>query len=134
MSLTDRQYIELIHDKGKALFGSKYNRLNWDNRIRKMLTETTKSGSPYTAKGIYRTIHWWFDLQGESVEKANNGFGIVPYVYDEAMGFYRDIDEMHRDYYSKEQLEGALGRDEEVVKVKLPQFKPKSYLKGFELS
>lgn len=134
MPLTDREYMELIHEKGKQLFGSKYNRFNWDNRIRKMMTETTKRGTRYTAKGIYRTIHWWFDLQGESLDKANNGFGIVPYVYDDAMEFYRDIDETHRDYYSKEQLEDALDRDEEVVKVKLPQFKPKSYLKGFELS
>lgn len=131
MTLEDSQhYIQLIHSKGVQLFGSNYNKVNSENRIHNWLLQDRNK----TIEGIYKTIHWWFDICGNSIEKANNGFGIVPYVYNEAMEYYDGIERMHKDLYTKEQIRDIFNRQEETVKVRIPSFKPKNYLKGFELS
>jgi len=45
----------------------------------------------YTYSGIYKTLRYFFEVRGNSLEKANGGIGIVPYVYDEAYTYWRAI-------------------------------------------
>jgi hypothetical protein len=45
----------------------------------------------YTYSGIYKTLKYFFEVRGNSLEKANGGIGIVPYVYDEAYTYWRAI-------------------------------------------
>jgi hypothetical protein len=42
----------------------------------------------YTYSGIQKTLYWWFELKGGSLEKANNGIGIVPFIYQEASDYF----------------------------------------------
>lgn len=42
----------------------------------------------YTYSGIQKTLYWWFELKGGSIEKANNGIGIVPFVYQDALDYF----------------------------------------------
>lgn len=42
----------------------------------------------YTYSGIQKTLYWWFELKGGSLEKANNGIGIVPFVYQDALDYF----------------------------------------------
>ena len=42
----------------------------------------------YSYSGILKTLKWWYDLKGNSVEKANGAIGIVPYVYQQACQYY----------------------------------------------
>lgn len=45
----------------------------------------------YTYFGIYKTLKYFFEIKKNSLEKANGGIGIVPYVYDEAYTYWRAI-------------------------------------------
>lgn len=42
----------------------------------------------YTYTGILKTLEWWFEIRGSNIQKANDGIGIVPYVYQEAHDYY----------------------------------------------
>lgn len=42
----------------------------------------------YTYSGIYKTLYWWFNVNRSPIEKANNGIGIVPFVYQDAYDYY----------------------------------------------
>lgn len=56
-------------------------------KIKKQIT-TFKNENNYTYSGILKTLYWWFELKGNSLEKANNGIGIVPFVYNDAHDYY----------------------------------------------
>ena len=45
----------------------------------------------YTYSGIYKTLKYFFEVRGNSIEKANGGIGIVPYVYNEAYAYWRAL-------------------------------------------
>ena len=72
----------LHHEYIKHLFGSTPNPRVW-----KQLKEFRDTYN-YSYSGICKTLRWWFELKGNSVEKANGGIGIVPYVYDQACDYY----------------------------------------------
>jgi hypothetical protein len=77
----ERDYEELV-EYIKHLFGSTPNPRVW-----KQLKEFRDTYN-YSYSGICKTLRWWFELKGNSVEKANGGIGIVPYVYDQACDYY----------------------------------------------
>lgn len=45
----------------------------------------------YTYSGILGTLVYWYEERGASIDKANGGLGIVPYVYDQAKEYYQKI-------------------------------------------
>ena len=45
----------------------------------------------YTYSGIYKTLRYFFEVRHNSLEKANGGIGIVPYVYDDAFKYWQAI-------------------------------------------
>lgn len=45
----------------------------------------------YTYKGIKQALTYFYEVQNKPVEKANQGIGIVPYVYDDAQKYYNSI-------------------------------------------
>lgn len=130
MTLDNQRYIDKIHEEGVKLFGSGYNKTKSESRIREWLQKDKNK----TVEGIYKTIHWWFDICQKSTEKSNNGFGIVPYIYYEAMSYYDEIKKAQKEIIETGAVQDAINREEESVRVRIPQYKPKSYLKGFELS
>ena len=42
----------------------------------------------YTYSGILKSLIYFYEVKGNSLEKSNGGIGIVPYVYDEAKIYY----------------------------------------------
>lgn len=56
-------------------------------RIRKQIKDFHQEYQ-YTYSGIQKTLYWWFEVKKNSLEKANDGIGIVPYVYDECKEYY----------------------------------------------
>lgn len=50
-----------------------------------------KENKGYSYKGIRKTLQYWFDIKGNSLEKANGGIGIVPYCYEQAVTYWRAI-------------------------------------------
>ena len=71
-----------IHNKMQGLLKENYNRTKIDRSIKTML----KDGK--TEIGILRTLEYWYDIKGNTPEKANGGISIVDWVYGDAMNYY----------------------------------------------
>lgn len=65
------------------LFGMSYV----DARIRKQINQYVEDYN-YTYSGIHKALIYHFEIKGGSIEKANGGIGIVPYVYQSAYRYY----------------------------------------------
>jgi hypothetical protein len=56
-------------------------------RVKKQIKDY-KEEYGYTSSGILKTLYWWYELKNNSTEKANEGIGIVPFIYDDAKDYY----------------------------------------------
>lgn len=59
-------------------------------KIKKQI-DTYKTTNNYSYTGMHKTLKYFFEIKGNSIEKANGGIGIIPYVYDEAFNYWRAI-------------------------------------------
>lgn len=58
-----------------------------DARIRKQIKQYREEYN-YTYSGIRKALIYFYEVKGNSIEKANGGIGIVPYVYQHAYNYY----------------------------------------------
>lgn len=79
----DRQ---LLENYIKKLFG-----INCISPKIKKQIETFRKDNNYSYTGMYKTLKYFFEIKGNSIEKANGGIGIVPFVYDEAYLYWRAL-------------------------------------------
>jgi hypothetical protein len=42
----------------------------------------------YTYSGMLGTLVYWYEVKGATIDQANGGIGIIPYVYDQALQYY----------------------------------------------
>lgn len=56
-------------------------------RIRKQISQMRQQYD-YSYSGILKSLVYFFEVKGNSIEKANNGIGIVPFVYKDAYTYY----------------------------------------------
>jgi len=59
-------------------------------RIKKQIKEF-QADYNYTYSGILKTLVYWYDIKGNSTDKANGGIGIVPYVYEQAYNYFYNL-------------------------------------------
>jgi hypothetical protein len=59
-------------------------------RIRKQINEFLNKYN-YTYSGIHRSLEYFYDIKGNSIEKANGGIGIVPFIYQDAYNYYYNL-------------------------------------------
>lgn len=59
-------------------------------KIKKQM-ETFRKDNNYTYSGMRKTLKYFFEIRNNSIEKANGGIGIIPYVYDEAFSYWRAL-------------------------------------------
>ena len=45
----------------------------------------------YTYSGIRKALIYFYEVKGNSIEKANGGIGIVPYTYTNAFNYYYSL-------------------------------------------
>lgn len=45
----------------------------------------------YTYDGILGTLTYWYEVRNAPIDKANEGIGIVPYIYSQAREYYEKI-------------------------------------------
>lgn len=45
----------------------------------------------FSYSGILRSLIYFYDIKQHTIELANEGIGIVPYIYDEAYRYYYNI-------------------------------------------
>ena len=61
-----------------------------DAKIRKQI-KSYREEYNYTYSGMQKTLYWWFELKHNSIEKANDGIGIVPFVYNDASNYFYNL-------------------------------------------
>ena len=61
-----------------------------DPKIQKQIKKYIEENN-YTYSGIKNALVYFFEIKGNSVEKANGGIGIVPYVYTQAYNYYYSL-------------------------------------------
>ena len=61
-----------------------------DPKIQKQIKKYIEENN-YTYSGIKKALVYFFEIKGNSVEKANGGIGIVPYVYTQAYNYYYSL-------------------------------------------
>ena len=77
----------------------------------------------YTYSGIYKALIYFFEIKGNSIEKANGNIGIVPYVYKDAFNYYYSIWEANQKNETKK-IEDYLP-EEHVITIQSPHRKIK---------
>lgn len=91
-------------------------------RIRKQLN-TYAEQYGYTYSGMHKALIYFYDIKGNSPEKANGGVGIIPYVYQDAYNYYYALWEANQVNQNK-QIQDYVPV-EEVVRIPSPQRKIK---------
>lgn len=79
----EKDYLEL-----EAYIIKLFNLEHMDGRITLQIKKYMQDHPEYTYSGIKRTLQYFYEIKGNSIEKANGGIGIVPWVYDEAKRYY----------------------------------------------
>lgn len=67
----------------KKLLGNAYN----EARVNKQIKEY-KEEKGYSYSGILKSLVYFYEVKGNSKDKANGGIGIVPFIYQDAFNYY----------------------------------------------
>lgn len=73
----------IFWDYIKKIYGSNYNYM-----LIKKQVENYQKEYNYTISGMYKTLYWFYVINGGNVNNSN-GIGIIPYVYDKAENYFR---------------------------------------------
>ena len=82
VSKEEQDYKEL-EDYIKKLFNEDYVSARIKKQIKEMRAEYG-----YTFSGMLKTLIWWYEIKKNSIDKANDGIGIIPFVYKNACDYY----------------------------------------------
>ncbi len=77
---------EKLEDYIKQLF----NITKLTPKINKQI-KAFKEENQYSYSGMLRCLIYFYDIQNHSIEKANNGIGIIPYVWENAYNYYYNL-------------------------------------------
>jgi hypothetical protein len=109
--IKEQQDLKELENYVKQLFNTSYVSAKIKRQIRDYRQEYH-----YTYSGIYKTLVWWYEIKKNTIEKANNGIGIVPFVYQDAYEYYKrlylaqTINELSNiDNYNPEVIEVSIG-------------------------
>ena len=70
----------------KNLLGDDYNPARVKKQIKDYKTEYN-----YSYSGMLKALIWFYEVKGNSIEKANGGIGILPFVYQDAYNYYYSL-------------------------------------------
>lgn len=99
--------LETLENYIKELFNEPYINAKIKNQIK-----SYHDKYQFSYSGMLKTLIYWFDVKGNSVEQANDGIGIIPYVYKQA-----------HDYYYELYLAQTANKNKDIEKYKKPQTK-----------
>lgn len=100
-----------------------FNLSHMSGKITLQIQKYLQDNPNYTYSGIMRTLKYFYEIKGNSIEKARGGIGIVPWVYEEA-----------RQYYYNQWLLSQKNADKDIaayvpkvreVKIQSPRRKPR---------
>ena len=75
-----------LFDYTKQLLGEEYNHA----RVKKQVKDF-KDEYGYSYSGMLKSLVYFYEVKGNSKDKANGGIGIVPFVYRDAYNYYFNL-------------------------------------------
>ena len=87
-------------------------------RINKQIKEYTLEKG-YSYSGILKSLIYFYEVKGNSVDKANGGIGIVPFVYQDAYNYYYDLF-LAKNRNDKKNVQEITSKVKEII-IKPPQ-------------
>lgn len=70
----------------RNLLGDDYNPARVKKQIKDYKTEYN-----YSYSGMLKALVWFYEVKGNSIEKANGGIGILPFIYQDAYNYYYSL-------------------------------------------
>ena len=113
--LTDAEKLDKYIMK---LFHTDYVNPRIQKQIKNYITEYNFSYS-----GILNALIYFFEIKGNSIEKAHDGIGIVPYIYKDAYNYYYTLWLAKQKNYNKN-IEQFIPKIKEIT-IKRPERKEK---------
>lgn len=122
----EEKFKQQIYDYTLKLFGSNFNKKRIELQLKKMMTENVE----FTYSGILKTLVYWYEVKRGDVEKSHYSIGIIPYVYNDAREYYRQL-------WMTQQLNADKDIDQFIPKIKVvtipaPQRNPIKKRKHFQ--
>ena len=108
---------QALYEYLNTLFKGSYNYASVNTYIKKYREEYQ-----YTYSGILKALVYFYEIKGNSIEKANGSIGIVPYVYKDAFNYYYAIWEAQQKNENKK-IEDYLP-EERIIRIQPPERKP----------
>lgn len=114
-----------LKDYIKQIYGDSCNWAMTNKYINKFVNE-----NGYSYSGILKSLVYFFEVKGNSIEKANGSIGIVPYVYQNAYDYYYSL------FLAKQQNQDknviSMTQKTKEITIKPPKIKKKIKFFNFE--
>ena len=75
-----------LKDFINQLYGKEANWALINKQIKTFITE-----NKYSYSGILKSLVYFYQIKGNSIEKSNGGIGIVPFCYNDAYNYYYSL-------------------------------------------
>ena len=85
MSQNEKDYLEL-KEYIEHLFKKDYI----NAKIMKQI-QNYRNTYKYSYSGIKKCLQWWYEKNKHTIEDANEGIGIVPFIYEQVQDYYYKI-------------------------------------------
>ena len=99
----------------KNLFKEDYNYI-----LTKKLAEKYVRENNYTYSGMLKTLKWYYEKEGHSIEKSNGSIGIMPYIYNQALNYYYTLYQAQLVNKEKNISDFILSK-EKIIKIESPR-------------
>lgn len=86
-------------------------------KVKRQISQYVKEYN-YTYSGILGTLKYCYEIKKNSLEKANGGIGIVPYLYQEARSYYARLYELQNKNKDTKKIEKVKITE---IKIKAPK-------------
>ena len=83
----EERYRQKIFDFTQNLFEKNFNKKRIESQLNRMIKENVG----FTYSGVFKTLVYWYEVKRGDVEKSHYSINIVPYVYNDAKEYYRQL-------------------------------------------
>ena len=93
IKMSDNEVSELFSlsskdfDFTQNLFEKNFNKKRIESQLNRMIKENVG----FTYSGVFKTLVYWYEVKRGDVEKSHYSINIVPYVYNDAKEYYRQL-------------------------------------------
>ena len=69
---------------------------------------------------MLKTLKWYYEKEGNSLEKSNGSIGIVPYIYNKALNYYYSLYQAQLVNKEKD-LKAYMAPKERLIRIESPR-------------